>query len=85
MNNTQIYIAISIAVLVVIAILIFIVQKRGRENRFTPLAGLAFGFILAGLFFDENRFIGYSLMGVGVLLAIIDIFRKPQKKQSGEK
>ena len=67
------YIAVSIVVLAVVAILIFFVSKGERENRLTPLAGLAFGFVLAGILFGDDRLVGYGLMGVGVVLAIVDI------------
>ena len=30
------------------------------------------GFVIAGIGFSDNRLIGYSLMGVGVALAIVD-------------
>jgi hypothetical protein len=77
MNPAQIYIAIAIAVLALIALLVFVVRKTQRGKSLTPLAGLAFGFILAGLFFGgDNRLIWYSLLGVGVLLAVFDIVRK---------
>lgn len=75
MNTSQIYIAISILVLAIIAILVFAVRKKRKDKKFTPVAGLAFGFVLAGLFFGDDRLIGYSLMGVGVILAIVDIVR----------
>jgi uncharacterized membrane protein len=80
MNISQIYIAVSIVVLAVIALLVFFVNRGRRENRLTPLASLAFIFLLAGLFFSDNRLIGYGLMGVGVLLAIFDIFNRPKKQ-----
>jgi hypothetical protein len=76
MNISQIYIAISIVVLAVIAILVFVAGKNKKEKRLTPLASFAFAFVLAGILFNENRFIGYGLMGVGVLLAIIDMFNR---------
>ncbi len=46
----------------------------------TPLTGLAFGFILAGIIFGDDRLIGYSLLGIGVILAVIDIFKKLKSK-----
>jgi len=80
MNISQIYIAVSIVVLAVIAILVFFVRKNGKEIRLTPLTSLAFGFVLAGMFFGDDRFIGYGLMGVGALLAVVDMFNKSKKK-----
>jgi len=80
MNISQIYIAVSIGVLAVIAILVFFAGKNNKEKRLTPLASFAFAFILAGILFSKNRFIGYGLMGVGVLLAVVDIFNKAKTK-----
>ena len=79
MNISQMYIAVAIVVLLVIALLVFFTTKNRRENKLTPLAGIAFGFILAGILFSEDRLIGYGLMGVGVLLTVVDIFRKRSK------
>ena len=76
MNISQIYIVISIVVLAIIALLIFFLSKNKNGRKLTPLASLAFGFILAGIIFGDDRLIGYSLIGVGVILAIIDILKK---------
>jgi hypothetical protein len=80
MNISQIYIAVSIVVLAITAILVFVVSKNRKAKSLTPLAGLAFGFILAGLFVGDNRLIGYGLTGVGVILAVIDIYNKSKQK-----
>ena len=74
------FILISIFVIVIVAVLFFFVSKNRNENRLTPLAGLAFGFILAGILFGENRFLGYGLMGVGVIIALIDIIDGARRK-----
>jgi len=80
MNISQIYIAVSIVALAGIAVLVFFVNQKRRINRLTPLASLAFACILAGIFFGEYRWIGYGLMGAGVLLAILDILNKPKTR-----
>jgi hypothetical protein len=74
MEASQIYILISIFVLAIVAGLFFMKGKKRRT--LTPLTGLAFGFIVAGIVFGDNRFAGYGLMGTGVLLAVIDAVRK---------
>jgi len=73
------FIVISIAVLAVVAILVFI---RGRKaaNRITPLASLALAFVLGGIFFGEDRLVGYGLMGIGVILAVADILNRSRSK-----
>jgi len=82
MNTSQIYIILSIVVLVIAAVLVFVVSrnKTGKDTTLTPLAGLAFGFILAGLFVGGSRFVGYGLLGIGVILAVIDMINKLKKK-----
>ncbi len=80
MNASLPFILISIIVIVIVAVLFFFVSKNRNENRLTPLAGLAFGFILAGILFGENRFLGYGLMGVGVVIAVIDIINGARRK-----
>jgi len=83
MEASQIYILISIIILLIIAIIMLFVvktKKNKKQKPLTPLAGLAFAFILAGIFFGDSRLVGYSLMGIGVLLAVIDIIIKQKKK-----
>ena len=79
MNVLQAYIALSIVVLLVIAVLPVLVGRKRRESRLTPLSGLAFAFVAAGTLFGGNRFVGYGLMAVGVLLAVADIFNSSRK------
>jgi len=80
MNISQIFIVVSIVVLAVIALLVFFVRtKNGGENRLSPWASLAFAFTLAGILFSDDRLIGYGLMGVGVILAVADIFNRAKR------
>lgn len=79
MYTSQVYLAVSVGVLVIVALLTFLVRGERRENRLTSQAGLAFGFILAGILFGDERLIGYSLLGVGVILAVYDMFKRLKK------
>ena len=81
MNTAQIWIAVSVFVLVVVALLLFVVGKKEKTYRLTPLSSLAFGCILTGMFFGDDRIIGYGLMGIGVILAVFDMFYKLKKKE----
>ena len=74
MNISSLYIVLSVIVLLVIALLVFFTGNA--KNRLTALASLAFAFVLAGIFFGENRIIGYSLMSIGMVFALMDIFRR---------
>ena len=80
MNISQIYVAVSIIALAIVAFLVFFVSKNRKENRLTPLASLAFTFTVLGVVFSDDRLIGYSLMGVGVLLAVADMYNRSKQK-----
>jgi hypothetical protein len=67
-------IALFIVVLAIVAILIFVVNRNGKKSRLTPLAGIAFAFVVAGIAFGDDRLLGYALMGVGILIAFVDMF-----------
>ena len=64
------YIGISIATF--IAILVLLVLNRRKINRISTLTMLGMTMIVLSIIFGESRWISYSLIGVGVLLAIID-------------
>jgi hypothetical protein len=47
------------------------------------LAGLSFAFVLAGFFFGESRWLGSSLLGVGAVLAVVDMIAKKRNQSRG--
>ena len=75
MSASPIYIAISIAALGIIALSLVLGRRGGKEKRLTPLAGVAFALVVAGLVFGGDRLVGYSLLGIGVILAVVDMWR----------
>jgi len=81
MISSQIYILIGIIALAGIMVILILTRKKIKRP-LSPLAGLAFAFIIAGLIFGESRLIGYGLMGIGVILAIIDMIRKLKAKKN---
>lgn len=78
MNATTLFILAGVIILIVLAILAFVLGRREAHNRITPLTGLAFAFVIAGIVFGADRLIGYSLMGIGVIMAIYDMLRRPK-------
>jgi len=80
MDVSQIYIIIAVVVLLVIVAVVFFKRKNKKKERLSPLAGVALGFILAGIFFSGNKWISYSLMGIGIIIAIVDIVLKEKFK-----
>lgn len=81
MDVSQIYIIITIVVLAIIAVLIFVMKKNKKEKRITPLAGIAFAFVVAGIVFGDNKLICYGLIGTGIILAVIDSIMQLKKKR----
>jgi amino acid transporter len=79
MNPTFIFIGVAILVLIIVVGLVFFTERKKNDTGLTPLAGLAFGFILAGLVFGSYRLVGYPLMGIGLALAVIDMLRRSRK------
>jgi hypothetical protein len=75
METTSLYMLIAIIGLLVIPALYFAFHKK-QETRLSRLASLAFAFIIAGLFLSRKELVGYSLLGVGLVLAIVDIVQK---------
>jgi EamA domain-containing membrane protein RarD len=80
MDSAQTYILISILILLIIAVLFILFMRNKKQKTLSPLTGIAFAFIVAGIVFGDDRLIGYSLMGIGVLLAVIDMFMKLRKR-----
>ena len=80
MNISQIYIVVTIVAFAVIAILVLFGNKGKTQQRLTPLASLAFLFTLAGLFFGDNPFVGFGLIGIGMILAIVDMANKAKTR-----
>jgi hypothetical protein len=68
------WIAISIIALVVIVVLLLIARGRQYQQP-SNLAILGMSLVVLGIIFGDNRLIGYSCIGVGVLLSVIEAIR----------
>lgn len=80
MSASQIYVLLSIIVLAIIAFLLVVVHKNKMGRRLTPLAGLAFALIVAGIVFGDNWQMCYGLLAGGILLAVGDMIIKWRKE-----
>lgn len=81
MSKNQIFILIAISTLALIAgLLIYTRSRRKEKTALTPLSALAFGSIVAGIVLGEERWLGYGLMGLGVILSIVDVIIKTKKQ-----
>jgi len=66
----------TIIALAVLAVIFFFVNKNKKQKQLSKLTAIAFAFVIAGIVFGENRLIGYSLIGIGIALAVIDIVKQ---------
>jgi hypothetical protein len=69
-----VWIAISIAALIVIMVLLLIARGRQYQQP-SNLAILGISLVVLGIIFGDSRVIGYSLIGVGVLLSVVEAIR----------
>jgi len=79
MNASQAYTAIAILALGVIALVLYRSGWRKVQKGLTPLAGLAFGFVLAGIIFHDGGLVPYTLLGIGVVLAVVDMINQTRR------
>jgi len=71
-----VWIAISIIALVVIVVLLLISRRKGKQLlNPSNLFILGMSCVVLGIIFVDDRLIGYSFIGVGVLLSVIDAIR----------
>jgi hypothetical protein len=80
MDESQMYIMISIVVLSFICILALFIGRKRQSLHLSKLTTISFSVIIAGILFGENRLIGYSFIGMGLTFAFIDIFQKMRKQ-----
>ena len=74
-----VWIAISIVALVVIVVLLL--TGRGKQYRKpSNLAILGMSLVVLGIIFGDSRTVGYSFIGVGVLLSVIDAVRNRRQR-----
>ena len=64
------YIVISIAVFIVILVLLIV--NRQTSHGISSLTMIGMTMVVLGIIFGDSRLVGYSLIGVGVLLSLID-------------
>ena len=71
-----VWIAIAIIALVVIMVLLLISRRSGNQLlNPSNLLILGMSCVVLGIIFGDERVLGYSFIGVGVLLSVIDAIR----------
>jgi hypothetical protein len=77
MTPSQIFVAA--VVIILFFVMVFIGNKNSKTKRLSIMSSIAFGFIVAGAVFGENRLISYSLFAIGIIISIVDAYIKSKK------
>ena len=80
MAASELYIAIALVILWIIALAALVTGKRKKPPHPSKYAMLAMLLVISGIVFGDNRLLGYSLIGAGVLLAILDMLTNFERK-----
>jgi len=70
----HLWIALSIIALVVIVVVLLIARGRQYQQP-SNLAIVGISLVVLGIIFGDTRAVGYSLIGVGVLLSVMEAVR----------
>ena len=62
--------------MIVLLAVVFLTRKKKRTNKDNTLVTLGMVFVVLGIIFGDDRLLGYSFIGVGVLLSIISAIRR---------
>lgn len=73
--RTEILNTLALTVLAVIPLL-HLASYRRYETRLSRLGAISFAFIVAGLFLSRQESVGFGLLAIGLMLAVVDIIRK---------
>ncbi len=69
---------VGIAIVIVLLAFVFLIRRK-RTNRKNTLVTLGTVFVVLGIVFGDDRLLGYSFIGVGVLLSIISVLKSRNK------
>jgi hypothetical protein len=56
--------------------------KNYAHRSLSVLLILAIGFVITGVIFGSNHLIGFSLLGIGCFIAVIDIIHQAKARKS---
>ena len=67
---------IAVAVVALVAIVALLLIGRGKQyKKPSNLAILGMSIVVLGIIFGDSRTVGYSFIGVGVLISVVDVIR----------
>ena len=80
MGELWLVIAIAVGIISFAIAIAFLTRKKKQSTRDNAFLPLGIAFVVLGIIFGDDRLVGYSFIGVGVLLSIIGAVRGLRKK-----
>jgi hypothetical protein len=80
MEELWLIIAIAVGIISIATAIAFLTRKKKQTIQDNALLPLGITFVVLGIVFGDDRLVGYSFIGVGVLLSIISAVRGLSKK-----
>ena len=80
MEELWLIIAIAAGIISIAIVIAFLIRKKKQAIQDTALLPLGITFVVLGIIFGDDRAVGYSFVGVGVLMSIISAVRGFRKK-----
>ncbi|AXV37262.1 MAG: hypothetical protein CIT01_03135 [Methanobacterium sp. BRmetb2] len=75
MDLSSIFLLIGLVALAIITLLAIYAGKMKKQDKPSKIVFIAFFLVILGIVLGNNEWLSYSLIGAGVILAIIDIIR----------
>jgi len=75
-----IWLLIAFGAVVILAVVILLTKKKEQTRDDYALLTLGPSLVVLGIIFGDDRLIGYSFIGVGVLLSIISAIKSRSKR-----
>jgi hypothetical protein len=76
----ELWLIIAIAVGIISIAVTFLTRKRKQAIQDDAFLTLGIALVVLGIIFGDDRLVGYSFVGVGVLLSIVCAVRGLRKK-----
>lgn len=75
MEELWLIIAIAAGIISIAVAIAFLTRKKKQTIQDNALLPLGITFVVLGIIFGDDRLVGYSFIGIGVLLSIISAVR----------